>query len=175
MSYIVVDVESDGEIPSKYSMVCFGAVIVEPSLTKTFYGKTGPISEIWKPDALAISGFSRKEHETFDDPLIVMEEFREWILKNSVGKPVFISDNLAFDWQWINWYFHNFIGSNPFGFSGRRIGDLYCGMKKDTGLNSEWKKLYRKTRHSHMPTEDAKGNAEALLEFQKMGLKIKLV
>ncbi len=28
MSYIVVDVESDGAIPFKYSMVCFGAVIV---------------------------------------------------------------------------------------------------------------------------------------------------
>ena len=45
MSYIVVDVEADGEIPFKYSMVCFGAVIVEPTLNKTFYGKTAPISE----------------------------------------------------------------------------------------------------------------------------------
>ena len=45
MSYIVVDVEADGEIPHKYSMVCFGAVIVEPTLSKTFYGKTKPISE----------------------------------------------------------------------------------------------------------------------------------
>jgi hypothetical protein len=35
MSYIVVDVEADGPIPYKYSMVCFGAVIVEPTLTKT--------------------------------------------------------------------------------------------------------------------------------------------
>ena len=45
MSYIVVDVEADGAIPHKYSMVCFGAVIVEPTLTKTFYGKTKPISD----------------------------------------------------------------------------------------------------------------------------------
>lgn len=45
MSYIVVDVEADGEIPYKFSMVPFGAVIVESSLSKTFYGEVKPISE----------------------------------------------------------------------------------------------------------------------------------
>jgi DNA polymerase III alpha subunit (gram-positive type) len=174
MSYIVVDIESDGEIPHKYSMVSFGAIIVEPSLSKTFYGKVKPISEKWNPEALAISGFSREQHLSFDDPKTVMEDFALWIQANSDGKPIFISDNLAFDWQWINWYFHNFIGENPFGFSGRRIGDLYCGMKMNTGLNSEWKKLYRKTKHTHHPVDDAKGNAEAILAFQEMGLRIQL-
>lgn len=172
MSYIVVDVEADGEIPHKYSMVCFGAVVVEPSLSKTFYRETAPISNDWNPEALAISGFTREQHEKFQPPLLAMLNFKEWVEKNSIGKPVFISDNLAFDWQWINWYFHNFIGKNPFGFSGRRIGDLYCGMKMDAGLNAEWKKLYRKTSHTHNPVDDAKGNAEALLAFKKLGLKI---
>jgi DNA polymerase III epsilon subunit-like protein len=174
MSYIVVDIEAGGEIPNKYSMVCFGAVIVEPTLTKTFYGKVRPISQSYKPDALAISGFSRAEHLTFDDPLEVMRGFDEWINANSNGKPTFISDNLAFDWQWINYYFHITLGRNPFGFSGRRIGDLYCGMKMDAGLNSEWKRNLRKTKHTHHPVDDAKGNAEALLAMQKMGLKIQL-
>lgn len=175
MSYIVVDVEADGSIPPKFSMVCFGAVIVEPSLTKTFYGKISPISHLWNPDALKVSGFSRDEHRKFDDPSVVMRKFDEWVNENSVGRPTFISDNLAFDWQWINWYFHNFLEKNPFGFSGRRIGDLYCGMKADASLNQEWKKLYRKTRHTHNPVDDAKGNAEALLAFKDIGLKIKLV
>lgn len=173
MSYIVVDVEADGEIPSKYSMVCFGAVIVEPSLSRTFYGEVCPISFEWNKDALAVSGFTREQHVKFRKPEVVMNEFKQWIIKNSNGKPVFISDNLAFDWQWINWYMHFFTGSNPFGFSGRRIGDLYCGMKKHAGLNSEWKRLYRKTKHDHNPVNDAKGNAEALLAFKKMGLNIK--
>jgi DNA polymerase III epsilon subunit-like protein len=172
MSYIVVDVEADGQIPHKYSMVCFGAVVVEPTLNKTFYGKTRPISENWVPDALSVSGFSREEHESFDDPQKVMKDFAEWISQNSNGKPTFISDNPAFDWQWINYYFHTYLGKNPFGFSGRRIGDLYCGMKMDTGLNREWKRLYRKTVHDHNPVNDARGNAEALLAMNKMGLKI---
>ncbi|MEJ8841530.1 3'-5' exoribonuclease [Lacibacter sp. H375] len=172
MSYIVVDVESDGPIPNKYSMICFGAVVVEPTLTKTFYGKVKPISTQWIPEALAVSSISREQHEQFDEPKETMERFSEWLSVNSDGRPIFISDNLAFDWQWINYYFHFFTGKNPFGFSGRRIGDLYCGMKMDTGVNSEWKKLFRKTVHDHNPVNDAKGNAEALLAMKKMGLKM---
>jgi len=173
MSFIVVDVESDGQNFLRHSMVCFGAVLVEPSLSKTFYGKTRPISDIWVPDALAISGFSREEHETFDDPGIVMKEFAEWINSVSIDRPILISDNNGYDAAWINLYFHEFHnGVNPFGWSSRRIGDLYCGMKMDS--RASWKKL-RKTKHDHNPINDAMGNAEAILEMQKMGLKIKLV
>lgn len=169
MSLIVVDVESDGAIPHKYSMVCFGAVVVEPTLTKTFYGKTKPVSDLWIPEALAISGISRDEHKTFDEPKDVMEAFANWIKANSNGRPVFISDNPAYDWSFINYYFHYYLGMNPFGFSARRIGDLYCGMVKD-GF-AKWKHL-RRTTHDHNPVNDAKGNAEALLEMNRMGLKI---
>ena len=172
MSYVVVDVESDGPIPFRYSMVCFGAVILEAELKRTFYGQVRPVSEQWNEDALAISGFTRQEHESFPDPLSVMEAFDAWLADNVKGRPIFISDNLAFDWQWINWYFHQYLGRNPFGFSGRRIGDLYCGMKMDTGLNPEWKRKYRKTTHDHNPVNDAIGNAEALLAMKEMGLKI---
>jgi hypothetical protein len=170
MSYISCDVESDGQIIGINSMVCFGAVIVEPTLLKTFYGKTRPISDIWVPKALAISGFSRKEHENFDDPEKVMKEFAVWIKENSIGQPILISDNNGYDASWINFYFWKYYGSNPFGWSSRRIGDLYCGMKMDS--RAGWKHL-RNTNHDHNPVNDAKSNAEALLEMQKMGLKIK--
>lgn len=172
MSYIVVDVEADGEIPYRNSMVCFGAIIVEPTLSKTFYGQTKPISEIWKPDALAVSGFSREEHEEFPDPKLTMLMFDDWIKVNSKGHPIFISDNPCFDWQWINYYFHTYLGKNPFGFSGRRIGDMYAGLVKDT--YAKWKQL-RRTSHTHHPVDDAKGNAEVLLHMRdNMELNIKL-
>jgi DNA polymerase III epsilon subunit-like protein len=170
MSLVVVDVEADGAIPHKFSMVCFGAVVVEPSLSKTFYGKTRPISDEWNAEALSISGFSREEHLTFDEPIEVMTNFRDWLKENVNGSPVFISDNLAFDWQWINYYFHYFVGKNPFGFSGRRIGDLYAGLMKDYFAASKWKK-FRKTLHTHNPVDDALGNAEALLVIRELGLK----
>ena len=169
MSWFVVDVESDGPVPGKYSMVSFGAVLVEPSLSKTFYGQTRPISDQFIPEALAVSGHSREVHAAFEDPAAVMTRFRDWLAATSQGRPIFVSDNVAFDWQWINYYFHTHLGENPFGHSGRRIGDLYCGLVKDTFAG--WKHL-RKTAHTHHPIDDAKGNAEALLAMKEMGLKI---
>ena len=172
MSYIAVDIEADGPIPGDYSMICFGAVIVNESLDKSFYGKLKPISEKWNPDALAVSGFSREETLRFDNPLDVMLQFETWIKENSVGKPILVSDNNGFDWMFVCWYFHHFLKRNPFGYSSRRIGDLYCGLTKDA--STQWKHL-RKTAHTHHPVDDAKGNAEALLYMKKtMELKIDL-
>ena len=171
MSVYVVDCESDGPVPGLYSMVCFGVVKVDMTLSKIFYGKIKPISDDWIPESLSISGFSRDEHLTFDEPEKVMKEFAEWIKETSIGTPIFMSDNNGYDFSFVNYYFHKFYGSNPFGWSSRRIGDLYCGMKMDT--RSRWKQL-RKTNHSHMTIYDAMGNAEVILEMKKMGLKIDL-
>ena len=169
MSLFVVDVESDGGLLGDNSMVCFGVVKLTQELDTTFYGKTRPLSKYYEPDALAVSGFSREEHEQFDDPQEVMERFEKWLKENSKGKPILISDNNGYDASWINYYFLRYIGKNPFGWSSRRIGDLYCGMKMD--MWAGWKKL-RTTKHTHHPVDDAMGNAEALLKMKEMGLKI---
>ena len=171
MSYVIVDGESDGPIPAEFSMVCFGAVIFDDLLDKTFYGRTGPIADRFVPEALAVSGFSREQHMAFDEPKAVMENFARRLGEQTKGRPIFVSDNLAFDWQFINYYFHRFLGRNPFGFSGRRIGDLYAGLFKDASKATEWKK-YRVTAHTHNPVDDAKGTAEALRKFKELGLKI---
>ncbi len=172
MSYIVVDVEADGPISGDYSMVCFGAIIVESSLSQTFYGQLKPISEKWIPEALAVSGFSREQTMAFDDPKTVMQNFAAWIKEHSKNQPIFISDNNGFDWQFINWYFHHFLEQNPFGFSSTNLGSLYKGLVKDTFKSF---KHLRKTAHTHHPVDDAKGNAEALLAIKaKYDLKIRL-
>ena len=171
MTWFIVDVESDGPIPSDYSMVSFGAIRLDADLQTTFLGKTRPISDRFNPEALAISGIAREEHLTYDDPKKVMLEFETWILKHSQGRPVFVSDNPAFDWQWMNYYMHHFLGRNCFGFSARRIGDLYAGFKRRASAATEWKRL-RKTKHTHNPVDDAKGNAEALLAMKEMGLHL---
>lgn len=153
-------------------MVCFGAVMVA-DLSQTFYGQTRPISDQFIPEALAVSGFTREQHMEFRDPEHVMAEFADWLQQVSHGTPTIISDNIVFDGQFMNYYFHHFFGGNPFGFSGRRIGDLYCGMKMDAGKNAEWKKKYRETKHTHHPVDDAMGNAEALIAMRDdLGLKI---
>ncbi len=103
MTYFSVDIETDGPIPGDYSMVCFGAVVVDDALERTFYGQIKPISEKWVPEALAVSGFRREQTLEFPDAEGVITDFRDWVLKNSDGRPMFISDNNGFDWQLINW------------------------------------------------------------------------
>ena len=172
MSAFMIDIESDGPIPGDFSMVSFGAVLVDDKLDKTFYGKLKPISDNWEPKALAVSGHSREECMEFEDAKVVMESFARWIKENSSGKPLFYSDNNGFDWMFINWYFHHFTGSNPFGYSSTNIGSLYKGLVGDMFQNF---KHLRKTTHTHNPVDDALGNAEALLHMKnEMGLKISL-
>lgn len=170
MSYVSVDIEADGPIPGDYSMISLGAVIVEPELSRTFYGQLRPISDRWDPAALKVSGHTREEVLAFDDPREVMARFAEWLERECPQRRIFISDNNGFDWQFVNWYFHHFLGRNPFGFSSQNLGSLYKGLVKDTF--STFKHL-RKTKHTHHPVDDARGNAEALLEMKQMGLAIR--
>lgn len=170
MSIIVVDIESDGPIPGDYSMIAFGAVIVNEKLDQSFEAKLKPISKKWRPEALAISGFTRQETLTFDDPYLVMHQFQEWINHHNHGRPLFFSDNNGFDWQFINWYFHHFVKNNPFGHSSTNIGSVYKGLVGDMSKNF---KHLRKTKHTHNPLDDAIGNAEALLHMKaRMNFKI---
>jgi hypothetical protein len=113
MAYVLVDVESDGPIPSDYSMICFGAVVVREGLEEAFFGRLKPISDKWIPEALAVSGFTREVTLGFDDPENVMRNFADWIQENTKGRALFVSDNNGFDWQFINWYFWHFTGGNP--------------------------------------------------------------
>lgn len=171
MSYYAVDVEADGEYPIDFSMVCFGAVKITPALDTTFYGQTSPISSNFNSEALAISGFSRQQHEGFEHPIITMKRFVMWVNKTTVGKPIFVADNNGFDWMFMCTYMWKYAGENPFGWSSRRIGDLWCGMEKDTYYKWKW---MRDAKHDHNPVNDSMGNAQAVLKMKEKGMKISL-
>lgn len=167
MQYIMVDVESDGNCPGIYNMICFGAVSIDDT-TKTFYGTTRPITEKWDPEALAVSGFTREDTMKFDEPSVTMAKFEKWL--EQFGRVHFISDNNGFDYGFINYYFHRFLGSNPFGHSSTNLNSLYKGMVKSTFKNC---KHLRKTKHTHDPVDDCIGNIEALGHMvENMGLLI---
>ena len=135
-NFIFVDVEGHGPAPglNDTELFEFGAVMY-PS-RETFHGH-------------------KAEKNTF-------EQFDIWIKKVcSPGlRPLFISDNPAYDWQFINYYFHLYLGYNPFGWSARRISDFYAGLMGDFQNTQKWKQL-RITEHDHNPVHDALGNVEA--------------
>jgi DNA polymerase III epsilon subunit-like protein len=172
MSYFMVDVEADGPCPGRYSMIALGAVVVKPGLDVTFHGRLRPVSERFVPASLAVSGVSRAETLAYPEPRVVMEEFARWIATHSSGHPMFVSDNNGFDWQFVNWYFHELLGTNPFGHSSTNLGSLYKGLVKDASKSF---KHLRRSPHTHHPVDDARGNAEALLHLRDaLGLKIDL-
>ncbi len=161
--HIIVDCEASGPCPGHGELVRFAAV--------SLCGKEWR-SETISPDfdakysdaAYASFGYSRLQH--CNDFFLArthglayeMVEFNDWL---GEGKHQFWSDNPAFDWQWINKAFHDVGLANPFGWSARRIGDLYAGFNGNWKDHSRWKR-FRKTPHTHDPLDDARGNAEAL-------------
>ena len=168
MSYIIVDVETDGPIPGDYSMLAIGAVIVKEGLKKTFYSNIKPISDKYQKETLKFLGLTRKETLKYKTPKKVMIEFVDWIKQNSKGKPIFISDNNGFDWMFLCWYLWHFIKENPFGHNSKNLSSIYKGLEKNMGASI--KNIRNKLNHNAL--DDAKNNAEALLNIQKKyGLK----
>lgn len=145
MSLIFVDVEGGGPSPFMHNEAIFEFGAVDYETRKTFHGK----------------GTSKAVFERFD----------QWLLTTYIdnsgsgySRPIFVSDNPAYDWQFINFYFWKHLDRNPFGHSARRIGDFYAGLCGDFRKTQEWKSL-RKTKHDHNPVNDAMGNVEA---FERM-------
>lgn len=168
MTLFVVDVEADGPYVGDFSMVSFGIVKLQAdlSIAPVLLEKVAPISENWKPEALHVCNVTREQHLSYDPPEVVMARLVAYLAEHSHGRAVFVSDNPAFDWQFINYYLHRYTGGNPFGWSARRIGDLYAGLRGKFHDSHSWKR-YRQTQHTHNPLHDAMGNAEALLTISK--------
>ena len=45
---------------------------------------------------------------------------------------VFVGFNAPFDWSFVNYYFHRFLGHNPFGFTAVDIKAYYMGAADTT-------------------------------------------
>lgn len=100
------------------------------------------------------------------DHFAVMDGLRSW-LKTTVGaKPVFVSDNPAYDFMWMAYYLDKNLGKNPFGHSGRRISDFWAGLQGDWAQTQKWKR-FRVTPHDHNPVHDSLGNLEAFERILK--------
>ena len=150
-----IDCEATGQAPCVGELTEFGAVAY-PS-RNTFRGVLYDSRPSVNPVLSQKLGGKKDAKKVFED-------FEKWILENTEGHPVFVSDNNGFDWQWINEGFWKHLGRNPFGHSSRRISDFYSGLMGDFSNSQKWKHL-RITPHDHNPVNDAMGNVEA---FQRL-------
>jgi ribonuclease T len=144
-SLISVDIESSGPVPGDYSLLSLGACVVGRR-DQTFYTELKPLNDNFVPQALKVTGFNLKElRVTGVEPPQAMTRFADWI--RAVGRtaqPVFVGFNAAFDWSFVNWYFHHFIGENPFGFAPLDIKSYYMGRS-----GCSWEE----TKSSRIPVE----------------------
>lgn len=180
-----VDTEATGASPFSSVMTEFGVVCFETRAT--FHGHLWDFHPHPDNPALPVAdeenpGWTATMPKGYRDPLHPLGPFTgtrmgvrhegavygalsDWLitLAEHAGRPfrpVFVSDNPGFDWQWLSFGFDRSGLNNPFGFSSRRIGDLAAGLAGDWRKTSAWKRA-RKTKHDHNPVNDALGNAEA--------------
>ncbi len=170
--YISVDIEASGPIPGEYSMLSLGACVIS-DISKTFYVELKPINDNYIQRAVEVSKLSINELKIKGiEPAISMKDFEDWITRvceSKSNRPVFVAFNATFDWSFVNYYFHKFLGRNPFGISGLDIKAYYMGMKKCLWADTIKKKVRSdfpsKTKHTHHALDDAIEQAEI---FEKM-------
>lgn len=160
-TYISVDVETSGPYPGRYSLLSIGACLVVDT-SRTFYAELRPTSREATTEALAIGGFSLEELErTGLAPEQAMMRFAAWIEEVAPPgtRPVFVAFNAPFDWSFINHYFHELLGYNPFGHSGLDIKAYYMGLTgvawSHTGIAHVTARLGGSPELSHNALDDA--------------------
>ncbi|WP_066459744.1 3'-5' exonuclease [Castellaniella caeni] len=179
--FISVDIEASGPIPGEYSMLSIGACLIEAPET-TFERILKPLNRNADPEALAVTGFNLEELEQSGmKPQKVMTELELWVKAACIGDamPVFVGLNAPFDWSFVNYYFHRFCGTNPFGFTALDIKAYYMGVTgsswRDTRSSAMASRLRAIQAGNHNALQDAVYQAELFrlvreLRFQSMGL-----
>lgn len=160
--YISVDIEAAGPIPAEYSMLSIGACEVK-SPEKSFYIELKPINDRFVPEALKISGFSLENlKESGIEPAEAMRRFSSWIDDIATSfLPVFVGFNAPFDWQFINWYFHKFLGNNPFGINAIDIKAYYMGFSGSAWVDTSSSRLPSWLRSVSQKKHNALSDAQA--------------
>lgn len=164
-NYIFVDVEALGTSPVNGIMTEFGAV--HEKSRDTYHGVLYEGTPDPENPAVPVVG------KQLMGDFAVAHNFCNWLKK--VGgneRPVFVSDNVAYDWMWIAGMFDRAEIPNPFGHSGRRISDFWAGLNHNWGDTQSWKR-FRQTKHDHNPVNDAMGNVEAFQEIKRIAKELR--
>ena len=164
--FISVDVETAGPIPGKFSLLSIGACDAYDD-ARSFSVELKPINNKFDPKALEVTGLSLEAlTERGETPEAAMSAFGAWAsgLAGEEGALVFVGFNAPFDWSFMNYYFHRYTGSNPFGFTALDIKALYMGATgsswADTRSSQIAKHLSPKRRGDHDALHDARYQAE---------------
>lgn len=160
-TFVSVDVEAAGPHPGRYSLLAIGACLVD-DLDEGFYAELQPLSDEATVEALAVSGLSMDDlRERGRPPDEAMADFASWLERVTPAgrQPVFVGFNAAFDWMFVNEYFHRHLGRNPFGHRALDIKAYAMGHEgcafSDTSLARLAERYGGTPALSHHALEDA--------------------
>jgi ribonuclease T len=172
--FISVDVEASGPIPGEYSLLSIGACNVLDD-HDAFECLVKPINRNFDGEALKVARLSLDELDrTGLPPAEAMESFRRWIRETCgrEGRPVFVGFNASFDWSFVNYYFHKYVGENPFGFAALDIKSLYMGATgcawDETRSSRIATRLKPKLKLTHDALQDARYQSEMFRLIRKI-------
>jgi ribonuclease T len=151
-TYISVDVETAGPVPSLYALLSIGACLLDDA-EASFYIELQPDREQALPEALAISGLSLEGlRQTGSPPEAALRAFEAWVQRVTPAgsRAVFVALNAPFDWMFVCDYFQRYLGHNPFGHSALDIKAYYMGM---TGVSWSETSLKHMAEHFHQDTQ----------------------
>lgn len=164
--FVSVDVEAAGPIPGEFSLLSIGACHVDEA-ERTFICELKPINANADAKALEVSGFSLELlAQTGLEPASAMAAFENWLsgFSGSDDTLVFVALNAPFDWSFVNYYFHRFLGRNPFGFTALDIKAYYMGATRcrwaDTTSSRIASAVKPVRRGDHTALHDAQYQAE---------------
>jgi hypothetical protein len=165
--YVSTDVEADGPIPGRNSMLSFGSAAyrADKTLIATFEanlellpGAAGDPKTMawWQTQAAAWAACRTNPRE----PQVVMPEYVTW-LKALPGKPVFVGYPVAYDFMFVYWYLIAFAGESPFSHSALDIKSFAMAVlgteyRESTKRNMP-KAWFDPIPHTHVALDDAKG------------------
>jgi len=147
--YVSIDIETDGPVAGINSMLSLGAAaFVDDPVTPLdeFYDKLAPLFGMvsnpetmkwWETQTEAYAEATRNPSA----PHEVVAAFNIWCEKlSSDGKLIAVAWPAAFDFPFVNYYMHAFLGKNPLGFACLDIRSYANGLMKEAnyyGLKEE--------------------------------------
>ena len=174
--YVMVDGEFSGPIPPQNYLMSFGSVVftlrdgfigefevnLEPLPGAVMHQKTKPFWER-NPEALAATQTNKQ------DPKTAMIKYDNHLRGVCHGRKAIFTEFPGFiDFMWIHWYYHNFLGHCPFGFSSVAMKTYIMAKEhwkyRDCAKRNfpqKWKN--RKLKHTHKALDDARGQADMFI------------
>ena len=129
-TFVSVDVETAGPYPERYSLLSIGACLVDDP-GQGFYIELRPAKTQVMDSALRLSQLSvERLSKEGTAPALAMQQFNEWIRRvvPAGQRPLMVAFNAPFDWAFMNHYFLEYLGENPFGHSAIDIKAFYMGL-----------------------------------------------